>query len=405
MSSADYHTRILSSLSELSAAVWDALVDANHAPPFMRHAFLDALHECGCATPRSGWTPQFITLWSASSAEHKLVSACIMYAKKHSQGEYVFDYAWANAHEQHGVRYYPKLLSAVPFTPVPACKLLAHDERARAALLDAVLTHAKDSGLSSLHMLYLTAPEVALAQSRGMMLRHGVQFHWSNREPQPYADFEDFLSSFNAEKRKKTKQEERYVQEQGMSFELLHASDITADDWTFFYSCYSRTYYEHGNPPYLSEAFFQSVGAAMPACWLMIIASRDVNGKTERIAASLIALDPVHKVAYGRYWGMALRIDKEGVGTGPAHVPHLHFNACYYQPLRWCIAHGYTRFEGGAQGEHKMARGLMPVQTTSAHWLKHPQFSDAIARYLEREGEGISQYMSELELRSPLRKV
>lgn len=385
------------SLSEVSAAQWDALVEASGAPPFMRHAFLHAMHECGCASKRTGWEPNFLTIWQ----EDTLISGCILYKKSHSQGEYVFDFAWANAHEQHGVRYYPKLLSALPFTPVPAAKLLARDDAARAKLLDAVLAHAKDSGLSSLHLLYLPPSEVALAQKSGMLLRHGVQFHWTNREPVLYANFDDFLASFNAEKRKKTKQEERYVVEQGVSFTQLHANEITPADWAFFYSCYSRTYYEHGNPPYLSEAFFQRVGTAMPECWLMIIATQ--NGK--RIASSLIALDPVQKVAYGRYWGMALTIDEQGRGTGPAPVPHLHFNACYYQPLRWCIAHGYARFEGGAQGEHKMARGLMPVQTTSAHWLKHADFADAIERYLERESGGIESYMEELQARSPLRKV
>jgi uncharacterized protein len=393
----NYHTRTVHSLSEVSAEQWDALVDASGAPPFMRHAFLHAMHECGCASKRTGWELDAVTIWQ----EDTLVSGCILYRKSHSQGEYVFDFAWANAHEQHGVRYYPKLLSALPFTPVPAAKLLARDDAARAKLLDAVLAHAKESGLSSLHLLYLPPNEVVLAQKSGMLLRHGVQFHWTNREPLPYADFDDFLASFNAEKRKKTKQEERYVVEQGVSFTHLHANEITPEDWAFFYSCYSRTYYEHGNPPYLSEAFFQRVGEAMPECWLMIIATQ--NGK--RIASSLIALDPVQKVAYGRYWGMALTIDKQGRGTGPAPVPHLHFNACYYQPLRWCIAHGYQRFEGGAQGEHKMARGLMPVQTTSAHWLKHADFADAIERYLERESGGIESYMEELQARSPLRKV
>lgn len=401
MSLPDYHIRVLHSLAEVSASEWDALVEANHAPPFMRHAFLHALHECGCATPKTGWTPEIITLLDASSGQDILIGQHIIYKKTHSQGEYVFDYAWANAYAQHGQDYYPKLLSAIPFTPVPACKLLAINDAARAALMEAVLAHVKASKLSSWHWLFLTEPEVTLAQSHDMLLRHNVQFHWCNRTPNVYKDFDDFLTTLNAEKRKKIKQEERYVKEQGIRFETRHAQEITSEDWSFFTHCYSRTYYEHGNPPYLNEAFFQRVGKAMPENWLLMFALRD----GERIAASLIALDPQRKVAYGRYWGMAMELDAQGRARGPQAPPHLHFSACYYQPLRWCIANGYARFEGGAQGEHKMARGLMPVLTTSAHWIGDGKFKAAIARHLVRENEAVKQYLNELEARSPLKSL
>jgi uncharacterized protein len=386
---ANYHTRIITSLAEVKALDWDALVAASHAPPFMRHAYLHAMHASGAACAASGWQPKYLVL---ENAQGELQAACPLYEKMHSYGEYVFDWAWANAYQQHGLPYYPKLLGAIPFTPVPAAKLLALDNSSRCELLVSVLRYADDSGVSSLHLLYLQPDEAALAEQNGMMLRHGVQFHWQNRSPQSYLDFDDFLSTLAQPKRKKIRQEERAVAEAGVSFELLHADAITPADWAFFYSCYSRTYYEHGNPPYLNEAFFQSVGQALPEMWLMIVAVQ--NGK--RIASSLIALDPVSKRAYGRYWGAAPRV---------AHVNQLHFSACYYQPLRWCIANGYAAFEGGAQGEHKMARGLLPVPTVSAHWLAHPAFNDAVARFLEREGQGIAAYRDELNDRTPFKAL
>jgi hypothetical protein len=383
----NYHTRIIRSLSDTPAPAWDALVAASAAPPFMRHAYLHALHESGSACARTGWEPEYLLL----ERGNELHAACPLYRKHHSYGEYVFDFAWAQAYEQHGLPYYPKLLSAIPFTPVPAAKLLARDDAARAALLQAVLAHAQQSGLSSLHMLWLTDTDATLAARKSLLLRHGVQFHWQNRTGAPYADFEDFLSALNAGKRKKIRQEERYVHSAGVSFELRTGSEISEQDWAFFYQCYSRTYIEHGNPPYLNEAFFQQVGQALPGMWLLIIAMAG----SQRVAASLIALDPACKRAYGRYWGMA---------PHATPVAHLHFAACYYQPLRWCIQQGYAAFEGGAQGEHKMARGLLPVQTSSAHWLAEPAFADAVERYLAREGKGIAAYMDELADRSPMRR-
>jgi predicted N-acyltransferase len=357
---------------------------------------LAALHESGSATPATGWTPHFVTLHAGA----ELVAACALYEKAHSYGEYVFDWAWANAYGQHGVPYYPKAVVAVPFTPVPGARLMARTDVARTALVRALVQWCEHSGMSSLHLLFTNDADAAACFHAGLMLRHGVQFHWNNTNP-PYASFDDFLAALTQEKRKKIRQERRKVQEAGVTFRWTLGSDISEQEWNFFYRCYERTYLEHGNAPYLNRDFFARMAQTMPENWLLFTAERD----DQPIATSLIAVhayptkaggnigskNPCN-VAYGRYWGALERVDC------------LHFDACYYQPLQWCIDHGYQRFEGGAQGEHKMARALLPVRTTSAHWLAHPAFGDAVARFLEREGGSVNDYLNELNQRSPLRQ-
>ncbi|MDM0013502.1 GNAT family N-acetyltransferase [Variovorax sp. J22P168] len=409
--------RIHSSPAEIDAGAWDRLLALQPAPsPFMRHAYLDALDASGSASPASGWTPQFLTLWRGRT----LIAACPLYLKDHSYGEYVFDWAWANAYEQHGLAYYPKAVAAVPFTPVPGARVLARDAESRALMVRAAIAWCKEQQLSSLHLLFGADEDIAACTDAGLMVRHTVQFHWTNTAPAPgtdagplpteatrsppesrgaasgWADFEGFLASLSHDKRKKIRQERRKVRDAGVTFRWARGSDIEAADWDFFYRCYARTYREHGNAPYLQRDFFHRMAATMPEAWLLFVAERE--GRP--IASSLIALsagaggdagDAQPSVAYGRYWGALERVDC------------LHFEACYYQPLEWCIAHGVGRFEGGAQGEHKMARALMPVRTTSAHWLAHPAFADAVERFLEREGEGIGNYMDHLGERSPFR--
>jgi len=379
--------RIHDDPSGIEAAAWNGLLATQAAPsPFMRHEYLAALHASGSATPASGWTPQFATLWRGDV----LVAACPLYVKDHSYGEYVFDWAWANAYEQHGLSYYPKAVVAVPFTPVPGSRLLARDAQSRTLLVDGLVQWCRQAGVSSLHLLFGADDDVAAASEAGLMLRNTVQFHWHNAG---YADFDAFLTSLAQEKRKKIRQERRKVHDAGVTFRWSRGTGIAAADWDFFYRCYSRTYREHGNAPYLTRDFFQRMAGTLPQAWLLFIAERE--GRP--IASSLIALsvdegmEDRPRVAYGRYWGAVERVDC------------LHFDACYYQPLAWCIAHGVERFEGGAQGEHKMARALMPVKTTSAHWLAHPSFADAVERFLEREGAGIGDYLEHLEERSPFR--
>ena len=368
----------------IDAAAWNALLEAQDAPtPFLRHEYLSALHRSRSAVAETGWAPAWLTV------EHQgaLLGACALYLKAHSYGEYVFDWAWADAYERHGLAYYPKLLGAVPFTPVPGSRLLAVDDAARDLLLQALLALVRQQGLSSAHLLFLSDADRAACERAGWMLREGVQFHWQNREPAPYADFDDFTRSLQRDKRKKIAQERRRVVEAGVSYALLEGAQIDAAAWDFFSRCYTLTYHAHRSTPYLTRAFFAETARTMPTHWLMVLARRG----DERIAASLIALDPLRRVAYGRYWGAI------------EQVPCLHFDACYYQPLAWCIANGYQRFEGGAQGEHKMARGLLPVKTASAHWLADARFASAVGDFLQREGAGVGAYVDELNERNPFK--
>jgi uncharacterized protein len=404
MGNGNYVIGVHAGVQALDGAAWDDLLALQPQPsPFMRHAYLAALEASGSATAATGWDAHCFTLHT----DGVLQAACVVYVKDHSYGEYVFDWAWASAYQQHGVPYYPKAVIAVPFTPVPGSRLLARTAADRLALLKVVTNWCEQVGVSSLHLLFAGEADVQASADAGLMLRHTVQFHWTNVAPVPgldgspstFINFDAFLASLAQDKRKKIRQERRKVAEAGVTFRHAEGSAISEADWDFFYQCYERTYLEHGNPPYLSRDFFARMARAMPENWLLVVAERE--GRP--IASSLIAIGAyatpasspkdteVVRVAYGRYWGALESVDC------------LHFEACYYQPLQWCIANGYLRFEGGAQGEHKMARALMPVQTTSAHWLAHPAFADAVARFLEREGQGIQNYLDDLQQRSPFK--
>jgi predicted N-acyltransferase len=392
----DYVIRVVESPLQVDASQWDALLYAqSDATPFMQHAYLSALHISGCATPRTGWSPRFMLL----ERQGQLVAACALYIKTHSRGEYVFDFGWANAYAQHGLAYYPKAVLAVPFTPVPGARLLARTAQDRALLAQWLIEWCEAQDVSGLHCLFANEDDLQACAAAGMMQRHTVQFHWQN-SPTGYADFDSFLASLAQDKRKKIRQERRKVVDAGVSFRQAHGRAISDADWDFFYRCYERTYLEHGNAPYLNRAFFAAMAADMPDDWLLFTAERS----GQPIATSLIAVNAISvrargskaqelpaRVAYGRYWGALERVDC------------LHFEACYYQPLAWCIANGYTRFEGGAQGEHKLARALLPVKTTSAHWLAHPGFASAVNDFLSAEEQGMAQYMDELKQHSPFK--
>jgi predicted N-acyltransferase len=378
--------QVVDDLAAIDAAAWNALADTSaQASPFTRHEYLLALHRSASAVPETGWAPQFLCVKQG----HTLLAACPLYLKSHSYGEYVFDWAWADAWERAGGQYYPKLLAAVPFTPVPGPRLLARNASSRRLLLEAIEAFAGDARLSSAHVLFLDDADRAAVRQQGWMERSTVQFHWLNREPQPYADFGEFAASLQRDKRRKMLQERRYVREAGVSFEARQGTQISSADWDFFYRCYRHTYRAHRSTPYLTREFFAEVAATMPQHWLLFIAMR----AGQAIGCSLVALDPVRGNAFGRYWGAI-----ESVNC-------LHFEACYYQPLEWCIANGYRRFEGGAQGEHKMARGLMPVRTWSAHWLADAQFAGAVRRFLQSEDAGLTAYVDELSERNPFKAV
>jgi predicted N-acyltransferase len=377
----NYVIRVDADPAALPSRSWDALLAAQARPtPFMRLAYLQALHASGSAVAGTGWQPQFVSIWSGDD----LLAACPAYLKTHSYGEYVFDWAWADAYRRHGLSYYPKLLVAVPFTPVPGSRLLAVDDEVRLLLAQALRALAKETDASSLHVLFGDEADQAALAAAGCSARAGVQFHWTAEGD---ADFTAFLARLQRDKRKKIQQEQRRVREAGVVFEARSGADITAEDWDFFYRCYQQTYREHHSTPYLSRDFFARMAVDMPEHWLMFTARRG----EQRVAMSLIALDPERRAAFGRYWGAV------------EHIPNLHFDACYYQPLAWCIANGYQRFEGGAQGEHKMARGLMPTPTASSHWLAHPSFADAVNDFLAREGQAMQGYVNELAEHGPFK--
>ncbi len=380
----DYVIRVVDDPCEINAESWDRLLSTQAAPtPFMRHAFLAALHASGSAVAETGWQPTFITVERGDG----LVGACALYAKSHSYGEYVFDWSWAQAFERAGRSYYPKLLCAAPFSPVPGSRMLAMDDEARLTLVAAIETFATQAKMSSAHVLFPDPVDVLAFEKRGWMARKSVQFHWQQREPMPYASFAEFLAALQREKRKKIAQERRRVTESGVSFRVAEGQAITSSEWDFFYRCYAQTYREHGSMPYLKRDFFTRMAQTMPEAWVLFVASKE--GRP--IASSLIAVDMPSGVAYGRYWGAV------------EHVPLLHFEACYYQPIDWCIQNTMRRFEGGAQGEHKMARGLLPVATASAHWVADQSFAKAVGHFLEREGVGVSEYVDELKERTPFK--
>ncbi|MEQ1773040.1 MAG: GNAT family N-acetyltransferase [Burkholderiales bacterium] len=366
---------IVSSLADIDPQQWNRLAGGN---PFLRHEFLHALHETGCACEKTGWAPRYLV----ALENNRLTGAMPLYVKSHSRGEYVFDWAWADAYERNGLEYYPKLLSAIPFTPVTGPRILAESQAVIESLAASVLDVARDSDASSLHCLFPPKEQAALLAGKGMMLRHGVQFHWVN-PGESVADFDQYLALMNHTKRKKIKQERRRVRDAGITFRWLEGEAITGDDWAFFARCYTRTYREHHNTPYLNLDFFQRIGKTMPENLLLIVAERDGNA----IAASFNVHGANH--LYGRYWGAI------------EYHPMLHFETCYYQVIEYCIARGIAVFEGGAQGEHKMARGLMPVQTCSAHWLAQPQFAKAVEAFLIRERKGVEHYIDELREHAP----
>lgn len=362
-------------LAHIAPEQWNALTEGQ---PMLQHAFLSAMHETGCAAPSTGWAPHFLALWR----DAQLVGAVPLYLKSHSRGEYVFDYAWADAFERHGLRYYPKLLSAVPFTPVSGPRLLATQHADRVLLARGLITFAQDVKVSSLHVLFPNDQDLLALKEAGFMVRESVQFHWTNPG---YENFDAFLATMSHDKRKKIRQDRKKVVAAGISLRCLHGAQITNAAMDFFYDCYCRTYFSHGNPPYLTRDFFQRIFDAQPETIMLVLALRD----EKPIAAALNLLGG--DTLYGRYWGST------------EFVSGLHFETCYLQAIEFCIAHGITYFEGGAQGEHKMARGLLPTPTWSAHWIADSRFAHAIEDFLSEETAAVGEYLGELESHSPFK--
>jgi predicted N-acyltransferase len=303
-----------------------------------------------------------------------------LFSKSHSYGEYVFDWSWAQAHERHGFEYYPKLLGAVPFTPVRGTRLMASTTADQCTLLNAAREAA--ARLSSLHILFPRDEEADLLAAEGMLIRRTVQFHWRN---EGFVDFDSFLAKMSHARRKNIRQERRRVREAGVTFEWREGPGIERRHWELFHRCYRQTYAAHGSSPYLNLDFFMRVGAALPENTALLVAT---SGGAP-FATALFFKDR-HSL-YGRYWGTL------------KPLPLLHFECCYYQAIEYAIARRLSVFEGGAQGEHKLFRGLLPVEARSAHWLAHPQFARAVEDFLEREGAGIARYVDELCEHSPFK--
>ncbi|HEV2219044.1 MAG TPA: GNAT family N-acetyltransferase [Casimicrobiaceae bacterium] len=362
-------------LSSLAARDWDRLAGAT---PLLSHAYFSALHESGCASPETGWTPRFLTAWNRA----ELVGALPLYEKAHSYGEYIFDWGWADAYRRHGRRYYPKLLAAIPFTPVSGPRILAPDANTRRALLERALSELR-RGFSSLHVLFTEEDQTCEGVAAGMLEREGVQFHWRN---DGYRDFADFLSTLNHDKRKKIRQERRRLASTGVTFTRKPGRSITASDWAFFFECYQRTYAAHRSTPYLSLDFFERIGAALPDHLLLVQGQRD-----GRPLCAALDVRNEHTL-WGRYWGTR------------EYVPGLHFEACYYQAIEFCIEREIGSFEGGAQGVHKLARGLLPAPTRSLHAIADPAFAHAIAEYCARERADVAHSIDELETSTPFRR-
>ncbi len=364
------------SIHELPAHQWDVLAGGQVT---LQHAFLSLFEAHGCVGEDTGWLP----MHAALHAGDELVAAMPLYLKSNSRGEFVFDWAWAEAYERHGLDYYPKVLCAVPFTPVPGARILARDAACREQLLGGVIAWCGELGLSSFHLLFADARDLVAGESLGLMRRTGVQFHWQSRGE---ADFDAFLARFSHDKREKIRQDRRHAHADGLHFEVREGTEIRPEDWDFFVRCYRHTYAEHRSSPYLNRAFFHSLGARLPQHCVLVLALRgDVP-----VAASLMLRD--ENALYGRYWG-ALE-----------YHPCLHFECCYYQGIEYAIRAGLQCFEGGAQGEHKLARGLEPVATYSLHWLADTRFANAVADYLARETGGIEEYLDELRERLPFRQ-
>lgn len=380
--SQDISAELITSINEIPAADWDALTDGT---PLLSHAFLSALENTQCVGRGTGWSPHHLLVQQGG----QLIGAMPLYLKRHSYGEYVFDWAWAEAYERSGLNYYPKLVSAVPFTPITSARLLSRadkiqDNEVQGMMIEALESVMHQHQLSSAHVLF---PDEACArqfEAAGWLKRAGVQFRWRNRN---YVDFEGFLATLSHDKRKKIHQERNKIQHAGVVCRFIKGKEITESDWDFFYNCYCNTYHEHHSTPYLTRAFFSEIGTTMPQHILLIVA--EINGQP--IASTLNIYNQT--TLYGRYWGAT------------QFISGLHFELCYYQAQQFCIAEKIEYFEGGAQGEHKLARGFEPRPTCSFHKLAHLDFEAAIKQFLAREAKGIAAYTNELEERAPFKAL
>lgn len=378
--------RILSALSEIRAGQWDALHDGSN--PFVAHAFLSGLEQHGCLRGEWGWTPQHLTLWEGDD----LVAAAPGYLKTNSHGEFVFDHAWAHAYAQHGLDYFPKWLCAVPYSPVTGPRLLAKAMPQRLTLLQAIVEFCERESWSSAHINFHAALEADTFQrlatenpvaAAGWLARIDVQYHWCN--PSGWQDFDGFLAALDHRHRKNIRQERAKVSRTGVGFRILHGDEASDTDLATMHGFYRKTFAEYGNHPALTLPFLRHLARAMPRSLVLILGERD----GEAIAGALCLRGG--DTLYGRYWGAA------------ETMPGLHFETCYYQGIEYCLREGLTRFEPGAQGEHKLARGFLPAYVHSRHWIAHEGFREALRGWCEEEGVSVRRYAATLATHSPFK--
>lgn len=371
--------RVASGVADIAAPLWDGLVGGDD--PFLSHAFLSLLETSGSVGPGTGWQPAPLLLEDAAGSA---VAAVPAYLKQHSQGEYVFDHGWADAWERAGGQYYPKLQIAVPFTPVPGRRLLAHDASGAAAAIAAIEMLVERNSLSSAHATFVAPEQVVLFTGAGWLARRDTQYHWFDRG---YGDFDGFLAALSARKRKAIRKE-RATAQAAVTIDALTGDAITPDDWDVMWACYQDTGARKWGRPYLTRDAFRLMGERMADRILLVIARGRGDGRPVAAALNLIGADAL----YGRYWGCLVE------------VPALHFELCYYQAIDFALAHGLSRVEAGAQGTHKLARGYEPVATWSAHHIPHPGFRAAVADFLAREVPAAEQEAEWLSTHTPFRR-
>ena len=373
--------KLSDSVCQIDPEDWNALAGDM---PLLSHAFLSALEESKSIGERTGWQPCPLLFYE----ENTLVGAIPLFIKNHSYGEYVFDWAWAEAYERNGLNYYPKLVSAIPFSPMTSQRLLIapkHDQsQIYSPMVKALEQFLYTNQFSSVHVLFPNETSAVAFRQHNWLERRGVQFEWHN---ETFQNFDEFLTQLTQEKRKKIKQERKKVLNTGVVCQRIKGQDITESQWDFFYQCYCRTYFEHRSTPYLTRDFFKIIGQTMPQNILLVMAFKD----NQPIASALNFYN--QNTLYGRYWGSV------------EYIPNLHFEVCYYQAQEFCIAENLLLFEGGAQGEHKLARGFKPKATCSFHKIAHPDFSQAIEKFVLQEAQGVSEYTNELEERAPFKKI
>jgi len=379
--------KFVDSIAAIGKSEWNRLVGIEN--PFTRYEFLWALEKTGCTTEETGWTPLHVAVFDAAGNDKQqtLVAVMPLYQKSNSYGEYVFDWSWASAYQNYGLDYYPKFVSAIPFTPSHGTRLftdtLVNREDVAQLIFAKLQSKAEAIGASSWHILFPTEEENEIFKTIGIPARTACQFHWYNRA---YSSFDDFLASLNSRKRKNIRRERKKVAVQGRRFETIAGANITPQQWDTFYQFYQSTYMMRGMQGYLSQDFFIELGQQMPEQLIMIAA---LDGE-KMIAAALFFRNS--EKLFGRYWGSA------------RDYQFLHFETCYYQGQEYCIQHGLKSFDSGAQGEHKIQRGFEPITTYSNHWIANQQFAQAINNFLDEERPHIEQYRSEAASLLPFRK-